>query len=161
MTLPLLLAMAAFACLLLACVSDVTRFEIPDSLSIAMLLLAIGFGLLVPGFAWGPHALAVLAMFAVGLLLFALGWMGGGDVKLLVAAAAWTGLAGLPALLIGMAFGGGLLALVLILTRTGARLASLPDDRMPRVFQAGAPMPYAIAITIGAAFWGWRAWPLV
>lgn len=161
MTVATLLALAAFACLLLACLSDVTRFEIPDSLSIAMLVLAVGFGLLAPGFAWGAHALAVLAMFAIGLLLFALGWMGGGDVKLLVAAAAWTGLAGLPILLIGMALGGGLLALVLILTRTGARLADMPAERMPRVFQAGAPMPYAIAITIGAAFWGWRTWPLV
>lgn len=160
MTLAALLALAAFACLLLACVADVTRFEIPDSLSIAILLLAFGFGLLVPGFAWGAHLLALLAMFAIGLLLFALGWMGGGDVKLLVAAAAWTGLAGLPALLIGMALGGGLLALLLILTRMGARLASLPAERMPRVFQRDAPMPYAIAITIGAAFSGWRTWPL-
>jgi prepilin peptidase CpaA len=160
MTIPTLLALGAFACLLIACVCDVTRFEIPDSLSVAILLLAVGFGLLVPAFAWGSHALAVIAMFAVGLLLFALGWMGGGDVKLLVAAAAWTGLAGLPVLLIGMALGGGLLALVLILTRTGARLADFPHERMPRVFQLGAPMPYAIAITLGAAFWGWRAWPL-
>jgi prepilin peptidase CpaA len=160
MTLVMLLPLAAFACLLVACACDVTRFEIPDSLSVAILALALGFLLLTPGTAWGAHLLAIAAMFAIGLLLFALGWMGGGDVKLLVATAAWTGLGGLPALLIGMALGGGVLALVLIATRAGARLASLPAERMPRLFRPDAPMPYAIAITAGAFFWGWRAWPL-
>jgi prepilin peptidase CpaA len=160
MTLPELLVLLALSCLLAAAVSDVTRFEIPDGISVALTVLAIGFGLAVPGFPWLWHAAAMLAMFAAGAGLFAIGWMGGGDVKLLTATAAWVGLKGLVLQLAGVAVAGGLLAAVLLLARAGFRLANVPDEKMPRVFQPGAPMPYAVAIAGGTIWWGWKTWPL-
>ena len=51
-------------------------------------------------------------MFAFGLLAFARGWLGGGDVKLMTAIAAWTGITGLPLLFIAVSVAGGGLALV-------------------------------------------------
>ncbi len=155
-----LLVAGALLCLLVGAGFDLARFEIPDTLSILLLVGAVLFGLLVPGFAWGAHALALLAMFAVGLLLFALGWMGGGDVKLLTAFAAWTGLSGLPAFLTGVALAGGVLALVLIVARTGLKAAGRAPEAMPRLFRPGAPLPYAVAIAAGGLFWAARSWPV-
>jgi len=159
-TLAEILILLALFCLLAAAVADVTRFEIPDTLSIALIALAIAFGFTQPDFQWLSHGAALLLMFAVGALLFSLGWMGGGDVKVLTGTAAWVGLQGMLMQLAGVAIAGGLLALVLLLVRAGGRLANVPADRMPRVFQAGAPLPYAVAIAGGTIWWAWKSWPL-
>lgn len=150
----------ALLCLLAAAIADVTRFEIPDTLSIALIALAVAFGFTQPDFPWLLHGGALVLMFGLGALLFSLGWMGGGDVKVLTGTAAWVGLQGLLMQLAGVAIAGGLLALVLIVVRAGGRLADVPADRMPRVFQAGAPLPYAVAIAGGTIWWAWRNWPL-
>lgn len=160
MSLPMVLMLLAMLCLLAACVADAWRFEIPDSLSIAILALAVVYGFTQPGFGWGWHLLAVALVFAAGLILFARGWMGGGDVKLMTAVAGWTGVAGLPALLTGMAIAGGVLALVLLATRAALRVADLPAERTPGLFRDGAPMPYAIAIAGGTLWWAMRSMPL-
>ncbi|MFN3370481.1 MAG: prepilin peptidase [Sphingomonadaceae bacterium] len=152
-----LLILGALLCLLVGAGFDLARFEIPDTLSILLLVGAVILGLLTPGFGWGSHALALLAMFAVGLLLFALGWMGGGDVKLLTAFAAWTGLKGLPLFLTGVALAGGVLALVLIGTRSALKAAGRAPETMPKLFRPDAPMPYAVAIAAGGIFWALRS----
>jgi prepilin peptidase CpaA len=139
--------------LLVACVCDLRRFEIPDSLSILLLATAVLFGLVTPGFAWGWHAAGLGMMFALGLGLFAIGWMGGGDIKLMVGMSAWTGLFGLPAFLLGTVLAGGALAGVLLLSRRGLSLAGFEAERMPGPLKPGAPLPYAIAIAGGAFWW--------
>jgi prepilin peptidase CpaA len=98
-------------------------------------------------------------MFAAGALLFAIGWMGGGDIKLLTGTAAWVGLKGLPLQLAGVALAGGLLSLVLILVRAGCRRAGIQPEHMPRIFRPDAPLPYAVAIAAGTFWWAWRFWP--
>jgi prepilin peptidase CpaA len=153
MTVALACGAAAALALLIACVCDLRRFEIPDILSVVILLAAVGFGFATPGFAWLWHGGGLLVMFGLGLVLFAAGWMGGGDIKLLVATAAWTGLQGLPAYLLGVSLAGGLLAIVLMASRAGFRTAGFAPDRMPGPLQPGAPMPYALAIAGGAFWW--------
>lgn len=160
MTVPGLLLALALLCLLAAAVADMQRFEIPDTLSIALVALAVAFGFTQPDFPWLSHGAALLVMFGMGALLFSLGWMGGGDVKVLTGTAAWVGLHGLVLQLAGVAIAGGLLALLLLLVRAGGRIANVPADRMPRMFQAGAPLPYAVAIAGGTIWWAWRSWPL-
>ena len=155
-----ILLFLALGCLILACITDVVRFEIPDWISIAILVLAVGYGLTQPDFGWWSHLLAIVAMFVLGMLLFGTGVMGGGDVKLLVASSAWTGLSGLPPMLLGVALAGGLLAFLLLVVREGLRQANVPEERLPGMFRAGAPLPYALAITAGMLWWGWQAWPL-
>jgi prepilin peptidase CpaA len=159
MTFALICAGATALALLAACVCDLRRFEIPDSLSVVILLSALGFGFATPGFEWLWHAGGVALMFAIGLALFAAGWMGGGDIKLLVATAAWTGLSGLPSYLVGVALAGGVLALVLLASRAGFRTAGVAPERMPGPLQPGAPMPYALAIAGGAFWWVFTAKP--
>ena len=154
------LLLLALLCLLAAAVADVTRFEIPDTLSIALIALAVGFGFTQPDFPWLLHGGALLLMFGIGALLFSRGWMGGGDVKVLTGTAAWVGLQGLLLQLAAVAIAGGVLALVLILARAGGAAINIPAERLPRVFQPGAPLPYAVAIAAGTIWWAWQSWPL-
>jgi prepilin peptidase CpaA len=94
------------------------------------------------------------AVFLVGAVLFARGWLGGGDVKLLAAAALWSGPAGLPQLLMLTGVIGGGLALFL-LNPAGRCLASgaraLIGGGVPATESAlQTPVPYGLAIA-GAA----------
>jgi prepilin peptidase CpaA len=159
-SLALLCVGAAGLALLIACLCDLRRFEIPDTLSIVILLSAFAFGLATPGFEWLWHLAGLGLMFAVGLGLFAAGWMGGGDIKLLVATAMWTGLQGLAPFLLGVSLAGGGLAIVLLGSRAALKATGVAHERMPGPLRPGAPMPYAIAITGGALWWAMRAWPL-
>lgn len=158
--LPLALAGLAASMLLIAAFCDIRRFEIPDSLSIAILVLGIAFGFTQPDFPWLWHGASFLVMFLFGAGLFAMGWMGGGDVKLLAAAAAWTTLKGLPMMLGSILMAGGLLAAILLAARFVARSRGLAAEGLPGPLRPGAPLPYAIAIAAGLFWWAWRIWPL-
>jgi prepilin peptidase CpaA len=156
--LPQLFGIAALTCLVAAAIADIRAYEIPDSLSIGLLITALGYGALTPGFGWLSHLAAVALMFGIGLFLFARGWMGGGDVKLLIAVAGWTGLSGLVGQLTGVALAGGVLALVLIIARRA--LAGRAPETLPKLFRPDAPLPYAIAIAAGTGWWAATAWPV-
>lgn len=160
MTIALLAVGAAALSLLISCLCDLRRFEIPDTLSVVILVSAAVFGFVTPGFDWLWHLAGLGLMFAVGLGLFAAGWMGGGDIKLLVATALWTGLQGLPAFLLGVSLAGGGLAIVLLGSRAALKAAGVGMDRMPGPLRVGAPMPYALAIAGGAFWWAAMSWPL-
>ncbi len=160
MTLALAMALVALGCVLAAAAFDVWRYEIPDLLSVALLVTALVHGLATPGFDWLSHLAAPLLMFAVGLALFHFGWFGGGDVKLLIGLAAWCGLggfaplAGLPLLLVLVSFTGAGLAATLLV---GRRLAGgVPADRLPPMLRHGGPVPYAVAIAAGTLWWASR-----
>ena len=144
--------------MLWAAVCDVRVFEIPDSLTIILLVTAVGYGLLTPGFGWVSHIAAPALFFALGLFVFARGWMGGGDIKLMTGIAAWTGLGHLLPVLLGTAIAGGLVTLLLLLARKAA--AGREAAGVPRLFHADAPIPYAVAIALGTAWWAAQAWPV-
>lgn len=137
----------ALAAIVAAAAVDVIRYEIPDGLSIAVVVLAVPFGLATPGFAWLPHVAAPAAMFAFGLLAFSRGWLGGGDVKLMSALAAWSGLAALPLLFAAISIAGGALALVYA---AGRRLVVDGTATTSR-------LPYAVAIAAGTLWWLWAS----
>lgn len=152
-----LMVLAAIA-LLAAALNDLVHFEIPDVLPLVIFATGLGFGALTPGHDWAGHLAAPALMLVAGLLVFRLGLMGGGDIKLFIAIAVWTGLAGLPVQLVAVIICGGGLALLLVAAR---RLASQSGNaaRLPRLLQTGAPLPYAVAIAIGTGWWATRAWP--
>lgn len=86
----------------------------------------------------------------LGAVLFSRGWIGGGDVKLLAAAALWAGAEALPPLLLLTGLIGGLLAL-LFLTPLGAWITATRDAEPRRVSahnprMGGTPVPYGVAI---------------
>lgn len=142
-----LLPVAAVLLLVVAAGFDVARFEIPDWPAAALLSLAVAYVAPMASGDWALHLASAAAMLAFGTLAFARGWLGGGDVKLMVAVAAWVPLAGLPALFVGIALAGGALALALMAAR---RL--MPAAAPRALLSPEAPLPYGVAIAAGA---GW------
>lgn len=150
------LALTIFAVVMAAAAfEDFRRLIIPNMLPI---LLCAAWPL---HFAAAPSLHAGLAamgcglgVFLGGMVLFARGWLGGGDVKLLSAAALWAGPAGTPALLILTVLLGGLLALFLLIPlgrqlATAARLLlGQPPIEAERVW--ATPIPYGVAIAAAA-----------
>jgi len=151
-----LLGIAALLCVVAAALFDLRSFEIPDSLSIAVVILFVGYALVTPhSVSWLSSIAAFALCLALGILLFWRGWMGGGDVKLLPAIGLWTGMGGLPQLLLGTALAGGVLAVGLLLLRALPVPAGGPEAR-PRVLRRSEPLPYGVAIAAGALFWAWQ-----
>ena len=129
--------------LLLATATDLRTRKIPNRLTVSAAVLGLAAQALLGG--WGgaqQAALGWLLGFAILALPCLLGWMGGGDVKLLAAvgAAQGPGLV-LSAGLYGMLLG-GILALVAVWRARAARLAS--GATMRRV-----TLPYAPALALG------------
>ncbi len=102
--------------------------------------------------------LASLAVFLVAALCWRRGWIGGGDVKLLGAAALLVPPFQVPLMVGFVAFAGGLLALPYLATRgrLHVRNSARPIGLAARVLRAecwrlrrGGPLPYAVAIAAG------------
>lgn len=147
------MVLVAYTVLLVAAMAfDVWRFEIPNTISIALVVTFIGAGLSDPGAVdWFSHASAAIVVFAVGLLLFGFGIAGGGDVKLMAAAALWMGLPLLPLYLVSTALLGGLLCIVLLSLRALVRVPTLARCLPARmtslpIIANRRHVPYAVAI---------------
>jgi prepilin peptidase CpaA len=146
--------------LLAAAGFDLWKFEIPDTLTILIIAGAALFGLATPGFDWPGHALAGGACFALGLIAFTRGWLGGGDVKIMTGCACWATPGSLLEQQVLIAIAGGGLALLLLLVRRSLALAGITGEDAPRLVRVGADLPYAVAIAAGMAVWGWRHLPI-
>jgi prepilin peptidase CpaA len=147
---PLLLVFPAV--MAFAAASDLLTMTIPNRVS---LLLVAGFLLLAPfaGLTWpavlANHFAAGGLVLLVGIGMFAMGWLGGGDAKILAAAALWLGLDHLLPFLTQTAVFGGLLAVaILAYRRFPAAAMRLPDWAL-RLHKPGGGIPYGVAI--GAA----------
>lgn len=132
---------------------DLFTMTIPNRVS---LIMTIGFLLLAPfmglGLAdFGAHLGAGAAMLAAGVAMFALGWMGGGDAKLLAAGALWVGFDHLLEFTFYITTAGGLLTLGILLFR-----GTLPHPWVIRqrwamhLHDPKTGVPYGIAIALAA-----------
>jgi prepilin peptidase CpaA len=130
--------------------SDLVRYQIPNSLSVALLAGFALVALSLPGPVIVNHVLAGVAVFGMATLLFALGVCGGGDVKLLGATALWMGWSNLPDFLLLMALIGAALALSLLIARRLARstVVVATGVRPRRLFAKTAGVPYGVAIAL-------------
>ena len=102
---------------------------------------------------WLGHAAVAATAFIVLLGLFALGGMGGGDVKLGTAVFAWAGPQSLLPALFLVALAGLVLALAGLLcdrVLKASRLQSAPlTRRIVRSFSAKRGVPYGVALALG------------
>jgi prepilin peptidase CpaA len=150
-------ALLSFAFLMLAAAwTDMARFTIPNWIPAVMIAVWIVSAPLL-GLGWGGAGLSLAAFagfLAVGMALWAPGWLGGGDVKLIAAGALWFGWPDALMFLLAATASGGVLALVLVGLR---RLSpALPVDAAwlgKTALAPGAPAPYAVAIASGAMIW--------
>ena len=139
----------AIVLLMLAGVSDLCWRQIPDLLPAALAAL---FGIAV---STAPSAAIVLssvataaAIAAAGLILFVLNVWGGGDAKLMTAAALWAGADRIGELLFVTAIAGGMIGLVTA-SRQGWRMFRFAPGRWPG--GDGRPtVPYGLAIAAAA-----------
>ncbi len=145
---------ACLLALVYAVVSDCRHLIIPNWTSIVIATVFLPAALL-SGMA--PLAIAIhygvgLGLLLAGIILFARGIMGGGDLKLLAAASIWTGWNGLLDFLFLVAVLGGVLALVIFAAlRLKGRMGWL--GRVKWIGQDAAksqPIPYGIAIGVAA-----------
>ena len=126
-----------------AAISDVRSRTISNELNAAIALLAIPFWI-TSGFAlWPDVPLQFGAAFAVFLVfagLFAIGAMGGGDVKMIGAVMLWIPLPLFMPTLMVMAIGGGILSAAMLI-----HMKLRPSDKPVEV-------PYGVAIA-AAGLW--------
>jgi prepilin peptidase CpaA len=150
--------LAGFAGLMVAAaIVDFRHLVIPNPLTGGLCVLWL-LGLETTSNATPAAALAAVgcaaAVFLGGAILFSRGLLGGGDVKLLAAAALWAGADSVPPLLVLTGLIGGLLALV-FLTPLGERITasrspSLASSEDRKLRASGAPVPYGVAIAAAA-----------
>ncbi|MBP1851749.1 A24 family peptidase [Rhizobium halophytocola] len=138
-------------CLVLAALTDLLEMTIPNHIPLALIL---GFLVVAPfidigwtGFGW--HLAAGAVVFAACFALFAFGVMGGGDAKLLSAAALWFGFnESLLSFAIYVSYIGGLLTVLLILLRSRSSIVMTLNLPLPDSLISAKKVPYGIAIGI-------------
>ena len=145
-----------------ACATDLTRRKIPNVLTLGLAAAAVGIHA-SQGLVDVAACIAVmLAVIVIGTFAFAARVLGGGDVKLLAAGAGMVGYPdALPFILYTLIFGGVIaLGLAIVqgraastLRRTGALIAlsSYRVSTAAALPARSSTMPYAFAITAGAA----------
>ena len=133
----------------LAAAWDVAEFRIPNFLCLAIAAL-------YPAYVIGgsqpvdwPVATALASLLLViGIALFCCGVVGGGDVKLLAAVALWAGPERIVELLLVMAITGGVIGLMMMLSRHAVAVQAMTWLGAGRLAAAigGQKVPYGVAI---------------
>ncbi|MGD9904761.1 MAG: prepilin peptidase [Vicinamibacterales bacterium] len=155
-----------------ACVTDLAWRRVPNALTIPALAAGIVAHALWPG-GFGP--LGALGGAAVGLAVFfpffALGGLGGGDVKLMASLGAWVGAPAIAWTALYCALAGGVLGLVVAaahgyLARAFANIWHLmtfwmahgvrPVPALTLEHGRGPRLPYAVPILAGLVVALWR-----
>lgn len=150
--------LALSLCMVWVAISDAKSYIISNRLNAVLLALFVAGVVLLPIHEWWLNLAAAAPILFVGLGIFALGLMGGGDVKLLVVLALWTGWDITTAQFIFLtAIAGGLLVVVVLLARwLIAPLWKGKNNRpLPRLLTRKQPVPYGIAIAMA---FGWMLW---
>lgn len=136
----------AVLCVLLvaAAVEDVARLRVSNITVVAVIAsAALAFALAGPSLAIWQNLLVFALLLAGGTLLFGMGKVGGGDVKLFAAVGLWTNLHQGLILVSAVFIAGGIVALAVMLPRLFARGRGKLRDGKKMV-------PYALAIAAGA-----------
>ena len=150
-----LIALGVFpALVIVGGLNDLTTMKIPNWISLALVGAFFPVALLV-GVAPMDIAIHVgvgLAALVVGMGMFALGWIGGGDAKLLAAGCLWMGLSGVAPFLLWTGVAGGGFCLLLISARQYFSVVSpfVTQGWVVNLMQPKGDIPYGVAIAIGA-----------
>ena len=141
------------AMVIVAALRDVTTFTIPNWISFAGIAAFFPAALMVhmPLGALEGSVIVGVAALAVGMVMFSLGWIGGGDAKLFAACAFWLGWPAIMPFMIWTSVAGGVLAVSLLFSRkVAAGYAGVGPAWFGRLMQQGGDVPYGLAIAVGA-----------
>ena len=141
MTYPVFLLLTVLTLLLIvAAVGDWRARIIENRLNLAIALCALPWWLANGESLWPDVALHITiatVTFLVFATMFAMGAMGGGDVKMIAALALWFPLTSFVTLLVPMALAGALITVAMIIRQKWLKLQGKPE------------VPYGIAIAAG------------
>ncbi|MGR4862708.1 A24 family peptidase [Caulobacter sp. LARHSG274] len=133
---------------------DLTSYTIPNWISLA-LIAAFVPAVLISGAA--PSAIGLClatgaCALAAGMGMFAAGWIGGGDAKLLAVCGLWLGWPAVLPFLLVTGLAGGALTLGLLSLRSGwfAPIVAGGPAWVRRLGAEGGDIPYGVAIAVGA-----------
>lgn len=147
-----LIVMIFAGTMLTAAAKDATSMTIPNWISLAVIA---GFILVTP-FVWeswsvfSQHILVGLTFFAAGFAMFAFGWLGGGDAKLMAATALWWQWDDAIIYILYTTMIGGALALALVFGRRFIPERVLTARWAHHLFRDEKKMPYGLALAAGA-----------
>lgn len=141
------------AAMVLAGLSDLFTMRVSNRLTLA---LAAAFFVVAPAVGMdletiGVHLAVGLVMLAICVALFAPGWIGGGDAKLIAVTGLWLGLEPLGHYLLVSAFVGCALTLAILKFR-GVPLPEWAGNQpwIARLHRADRGAPYCVALSIAA-----------
>jgi prepilin peptidase CpaA len=138
--------------MIMAAIKDAAIMKIPNWIS----LLTIALFFIMMPFAWtgfpafGEHLLVGLVVFAAGFAMFALGWLGGGDAKLMAATSLWWVWSDLIMYIFYTGVIGGVLALLMLVGRKYAPVWLSTSSWGYGLFKEEKKMPYGLALAGGA-----------
>lgn len=128
---------------------DLFTMTIPNRVSL-FLIAAFVVAFSVAAFGWtmlASHVGAGALMLVIGILMFAKGWLGGGDAKILAVASLWFGLEKLPEYLLMVSIWGGALAMALLFYRSiSPPIWLLGQEWAMRLHRKSTGIPYGIAL---------------
>jgi prepilin peptidase CpaA len=134
-----------------AAITDLTSYKIRNGLMLAFLLAYVALapfsGLAAQEIGW--NATAAAGVLVVAFIVFALGWIGGGDAKLATVTALWVGADHIAAYLVCTALLGGAFTLVVLIFR-GLPLPAVLQSRrwIARLHLASSGIPYGVAMAV-------------
>jgi prepilin peptidase CpaA len=135
-----------------AAASDLLTMTIPNKLSLVLVIgfaaLALGGGLSVEAIAL--HVGAGALVLIIGFLLFACGWIGGGDAKLAAVTSLWLGFGNLLDYFFIASIGGGVLTLIVLLARSAPLPVFALGWRWLERIRMARKVPYGIALAASA-----------
>ena len=140
---PVLMAFAAL--------SDLFTMTISNRISIALVAVFVPFAWLVglSGHEILIHLACGLGVLVLTFMMFAFGWIGGGDAKLAAATTVWIGWQHLGEYgLYSTVLGGMLTLLILAMRGMPVPLFALRYQWVARLHEQGSGVPYGIALAI-------------
>jgi prepilin peptidase CpaA len=162
---------AVLAVGLVACGFDIATRRIPNWLTAGAALAAVAFHLYTGGFSGAAFSFGgLLVGLAIFFPIFALGALGGGDVKLMACLGAWLGPVSALWIALYAAIAGGVMAVVISVARgyTGRAFDNIwlllthwrvggirPLPELTLKESKGPRLAYALPITIGAVMTLW------
>lgn len=163
----LLMLVPLIAMLAGAAITDLRARRIPNWLTLSMIATGMAQSVMHPALSPGQSALGLLCGFALTFVLFGMGALGGGDVKLMAGVGAWVGPVGVFAVFAIAAIIGMIMVLaqsaaqgrVGVLLRNSAVLAinvrHMDTLGLDHTMQTGAscrsvdrPLPYAVPVLL-------------
>ncbi|NJC40438.1 prepilin peptidase CpaA [Brevundimonas alba] len=148
--LPFLAILPALA--IVAGLKDLTSMKIPNWISGLLILGFFPTALLLhlSPMDYAVHLGVAAAALLIGMGLFALNFLGGGDVKLMAAASLWLGVTGAGMFVLWTAVIGGVFCLMLLFARAWLQpYVAAGDGWVARLMEPKGHIPYGVAIAAG------------